>query len=130
MSETIREYDAKVDNKKRLTLRETPYEYYHIKHFNDGRILLQPRELVAPYEMSDETLELINKSVEDMKAGKATDPVMINTRDGKTIMLGQDDFNGLLESLYLAAIPGMKKKLTEGRDTPLSETVSEDEVEW
>lgn len=45
---TYREYDAKIDSKKRLTLRETPYEYYHVEHHDDGIITLYPRELVAP----------------------------------------------------------------------------------
>ena len=29
----IREYDAKIDIKKRLTLRGTSYEYYHVGSF-------------------------------------------------------------------------------------------------
>ena len=31
MAELVREYDAKIDSKKRVTLREPIYEYFHIK---------------------------------------------------------------------------------------------------
>ena len=52
MDKTIREYDAKVDSKKRLTLRESPFEYYHVEHYTDGRIMLQPRHLLEPVRVS------------------------------------------------------------------------------
>ncbi len=71
MSTTIREYDAKVDSKKRLTLRESPYDYYHVEHYSDGRIMLQPRELVEPFRVSENTLSMMDKSMENVKAGKA-----------------------------------------------------------
>lgn len=71
MSTAIREYDAKVDSKKRLTLRESPYEYYHVEHYTDGSILLQPRQLVEPLRVSENTLEMMDKSMENVKAGKA-----------------------------------------------------------
>ena len=46
MDTAIREYDARVDSKKRITLRESPYEYYHVEHYTDSSIVLQPRQLV------------------------------------------------------------------------------------
>ena len=51
MSELIKEYDAKVDNKKRVTIRETSYDYFHIKQYKDGSIVLEPRVLVRPVEV-------------------------------------------------------------------------------
>ena len=33
MEAAVREYDAKLDSKKRLTLREAGYEYYHVSEF-------------------------------------------------------------------------------------------------
>lgn len=71
VSTAIREYDAKVDSKKRLTLRESPYEYYHVEHFPDGRIMLQPRELVEPFRISGNTLGMMDKSMENIRNGKA-----------------------------------------------------------
>ena len=62
---------AKVDSKKRLTLRESPYDYYHVEHYSDGRIMLQPRELVEPFRVSENTLSMMDKSMENVKKGKA-----------------------------------------------------------
>ena len=70
MSKT-REYDAKVESKKRLTLRETPFEYYHVEHREDGSILLQPRELVAPFRLSEDTLRTMDRSMENLRDGHA-----------------------------------------------------------
>lgn len=69
MENATREYDAKVDSKKRLTLRETPYEYYHVEHYPDGRILLQPRQLVEPFRVSENTLNMMDQSMENLKNG-------------------------------------------------------------
>lgn len=44
----IREYDAKLDSKKRLTLRNAQYEYYQVSVLPDQRIILEPRVLTAP----------------------------------------------------------------------------------
>ena len=71
MENTIKEYDAKVDAKKRLTLRESPYEYYHVEHYSDGSILLQPRELVEPFRISERSLNMMDKSMNNLKAGEA-----------------------------------------------------------
>ena len=70
MSTSIKAYDAKIDSKKRLTLRESPYEYYHVEHFSDGRILLYPRELVEPFRVSENTLNMMDRSMDNLRDGK------------------------------------------------------------
>ncbi len=47
MEAVVREYDAKLDSKKRLTLREAGYEYYHVSVLPDQRIILEPRVLIS-----------------------------------------------------------------------------------
>lgn len=44
--------------------------------------------------------------------------------------LSEEDYNGLMETLYLSAVPTMKEKIVEGLHTPLDECVSENEVQW
>lgn len=75
MSVTVLEYDAKVDSKKRVTLRNTNFEYYHILQMSDGVIILEPRELRAPFQISANTLSMIEKSMESLKQGIASEPV-------------------------------------------------------
>lgn len=58
------------------------------------------------------------------------DVINVSTKKGNVIMLSEEEYNGMMETLYLTSIPGMKEQLIEGKDTPLSECVAESEVEW
>ena len=72
MEAAIREYDAKLDSKKRLTLRDAGYEYYHVSVLPDHRIVLEPRVLTSPFEVSANTLRMMDSSVENMKKGSVS----------------------------------------------------------
>ena len=72
MEAAIREYDAKLDSKKRLTLRDAGYEYYHVSVLRDHRIVLEPRVLTSPFEVSANTLRMMDSSVENMKKGSVS----------------------------------------------------------
>ena len=72
MEAAIREYDAKLDSKKRLTLRDAGYEYYHVSVLPDHRIVLEPRVLTSPFEVSANTLRMMDSSVENMKKGNVS----------------------------------------------------------
>ena len=72
MDTAVKEYDAKIDAKKRITLRGSTYEYYHVLEFPNGTIELQPRELRAPFEISRQSLEMMDKSMDNMKKGKVS----------------------------------------------------------
>ena len=67
---TVREYDAKLDSKKRITLRNAVFEYYHVSEMEDGRIILEPRELVKPFSISANTLSMMDKAVENVLDNK------------------------------------------------------------
>jgi len=75
MTTTIREYDAKLDSKKRLTIRGARTEYYHVSEKKDGTIELSPRELVHPDEISVKTLKMIDKAITKFKKGEVSEPV-------------------------------------------------------
>lgn len=75
MEVMIREYDAKLDSKKRLTLRNVLFEYYHVSEYKDGRIVLEPRELTAPFQISANTLSMMDTAVANLKAGRVSEPV-------------------------------------------------------
>lgn len=61
---------------------------------------------------------------------KFNEPVNISTKDGNAIIISEEDYNGLMETLYLSSIPAMKEKIVEGLKTPLDECLPEDEVQW
>ena len=58
------------------------------------------------------------------------EPINITTKDGNAMLISEEEYLGLIETLYLASTPGMKEKLIDGLNTPLSDTVPEEEVEW
>lgn len=61
---------------------------------------------------------------------KFNEPIHVSTRNGNVVVLSEDDYRGILETLEINANPVMKQKLLEGKDTPLSECIPESEVEW
>ena len=46
--EAMKDYVAHLDNKKRITLRGAAYQYYNVKEYGNGCIILEPRELAVP----------------------------------------------------------------------------------
>lgn len=69
------EYDAKLDSKKRLTIRGARTDYYHVTERKDGTIELSPRELVHPDEISKRTLKMVDKAIKHFKKGEVSEPV-------------------------------------------------------
>ena len=61
---------------------------------------------------------------------KYNEPLSITTKSGNVVVLSEEDYRGLTESLYLSSMPGMKEKLLEGKNTPLGDCVPESEVVW
>ena len=56
------------------------------------------------------------------------DMVSIATDSGAAILVSQDEWNSIMETLYLQNIPGMSESIKEGKATPLSECL--DSVGW
>jgi hypothetical protein len=81
MSQAIKEYDARLDSKKRITLRGPQTMFYHVRENRDGTIELSPRVLVHPDEISAKTMEMIDQSVTNLKNGKASKAVDLNELD-------------------------------------------------
>jgi len=75
MPAAVKEYDARMDMKKRVTLRGAKYANYHVQEYPNGRIVLEPRELVAPFEVSRNTLGMMDTAIANVKKGKASKPV-------------------------------------------------------
>ena len=61
---------------------------------------------------------------------KYNEPINISTKNGNAVVLSEEDYNGLMETVYLLSIPKVKEKLIKGKEVPLAECVAEDEVEW
>jgi len=79
----VKEYDAKVDVKRRVTLRGASFEHYHVREYDDGRIELEPRQLVAPFEISRLSLSMMDQSMENFSKGQVSDPVDLSAFGGR-----------------------------------------------
>lgn len=75
----VKEYEAKMDSKHRVTIRGAQYEYYMVKEYSDGHLELEPRVLVNPNEISVKTLQMMDMAVENLKAGTASDPIDLSS---------------------------------------------------
>lgn len=61
---------------------------------------------------------------------KFNEPVNVSTKNGNAVVLSEDEYNGMVETLYLYSVPELKEQLKKDMNAPLSEFVSEDEVDW
>ncbi len=58
-------------------------------------------------------------------------PIAITNSKGKgAVLVGEDDWAAIEETLYLAGIPEMSESLVAGMREPLDDCVGEDEVDW
>lgn len=56
------------------------------------------------------------------------EPVQITGKRGNAVLVGEDDWRAIQETLYLVSIPGMRDSILEGMATPVDEL--EDEPGW
>lgn len=72
---SVRSYDAKIDSKKRITLRNALFEYFHVEEYNDGKIILEPRVLEKPFEISANTLAMMDEGIKNFKEGNVSESI-------------------------------------------------------
>ena len=56
------------------------------------------------------------------------EPVLITGKRSNAVLIAEDDWRAINETLYLLGIPRMRESIVEGLNTPLDEC--DDEVEW
>ena len=61
---------------------------------------------------------------------KFNEPINITTKNGNAVVISEEDYNGLMETVYLLNTPEMKEKLIKGKETKIEDCVAEEEVEW
>jgi len=76
------------------------------------------------------TAEQAKAHLEELIAQTAADhePVQITGEQASAVILSQEDWNAIAETLYLNAIPGMAESLRETMQAPDSEF--SDKVDW
>lgn len=56
------------------------------------------------------------------------EPVLITGKRNNAVLVSEEDWRAITETLYLLNIPGMRESIIEGLNTPLDQC--EDDVEW
>ncbi len=65
--------------------------------------------------------EYLNSAIE------YNDVINVNTKNGNAVILSEQEYNGMIETIYLSSIPGMKERLEAGLNAKLEDCV---EFEW
>ena len=73
--EAVRDYTVHIDSKKRVTLRGALYQYYNVREYQNGCIMLEPRELVVPDTISSKTLSDMDRAIENFKMDDVSAPI-------------------------------------------------------
>jgi prevent-host-death family protein len=55
-------------------------------------------------------------------------PIVITGKRGNAVLLSEDDWNSINETLFLISIPDMRTSIRNGLNTPLSECVKD--LDW
>ena len=71
-----------------------------------------------------EIYELLEQTI------KYNEPINISTKNGNAIVLSEEDYNSLIETIYLSSIPGLKEEIIKRANSKDKDFVSEDEVDW
>jgi prevent-host-death family protein len=49
------------------------------------------------------------------------EPIFITGKRGNAVLISEDDWRAIRETLYLLSIPGMRESIREGLETPVEE---------
>lgn len=73
--EATKNYTVHIDSKKRVTLRGAAYQYYNVREYPNGCIILEPRELIFPESISKETLKDLDRAIANFKNDHVSEAV-------------------------------------------------------
>lgn len=68
--------------------------------------------------------DYINQAVE------FNEVINVSTKNGNAVVLSEDDYNSLIDTLYLSSDAKVRDEILSGKNTPLSDCVPADEVKW
>ncbi len=59
------------------------------------------------------------------EAAISHEPIQITGKRNNVVLISEEDWNSVQETLYLLSIPGMRESIREGMETPLEDTSEE-----
>ena len=61
---------------------------------------------------------------------KYNEPINISTKNGNAVVLSEEDYNSIMETLYIMSIPDLKDEIIKRANDNDEEYVDESEVNW
>lgn len=61
---------------------------------------------------------------------KYNEPINISTKNGNAVVISEEDYNNLIETLYISSVPGLKEDIIKGLKEDVDDCVDEEEVKW
>jgi len=55
------------------------------------------------------------------------EPIYVTGKSGNVVVISEQDYRSIQETLYLISIPGMREKILRGLNTPLEDLVEDDD---
>ena len=59
------------------------------------------------------------------EAASSHEPIQITGKRNNVVLISEEDWNSVQETLFLLSIPGMRESIREGMETPLEDTSEE-----
>jgi antitoxin YefM len=73
-----------------------------------------------------EARKQLYKLIDDV--AESHEPVQITGKRGNAILVGEDDWRAVQETLHLVSIPGMRESILEGMATPAEDLAGQ--LDW
>ncbi len=58
------------------------------------------------------------------------DVINVNTKKGNAVIMSEEEYNGLMETLHIVVVPGLTESIVESAKEPLDSMVNADDLEW
>jgi antitoxin YefM len=78
--------------------------------------------VISATEAQNKIISLIDEVAEEHK------PIKITGENSNAVLLSEEDWNAMQETLYLLSIPNMRESIIEGMNTPVEDC--ETELVW
>ena len=62
------------------------------------------------------------------EASNTHQPIVITGKRGNAVLVSEEDWNSIAETLHLLSVPGMRESIKEGMETPITECAKE--LDW
>nr|WP_183327539.1 type II toxin-antitoxin system Phd/YefM family antitoxin [Halomonas cerina] len=62
------------------------------------------------------------------EAAESHQPLLITGKRNKAVLIAEEDWQAIQETLFLLSVPGMRESIREGMDTPIEEC--DEALDW